>query len=265
MKKLAVCGDSFFSPISYNPNDLDNGYDKHFTEILAKKLGWELINFARGGCSNQTIRLQIDEVIKYKPDFVIVGTTSPDRFEFPINYVSINSYDDKRSSEVVELGYQEDLGLSNIDYIDYPDKSAEHKNFKQVKPTLFSDTLNNIFFSRQSGYNEYLKKDEIKILEKWYDRFYDFSWKTQTDTWIISDGLRKLEQYKIDFSCVTSFLFEKQLYSFNGKILNAYSPLNPNNYVSIDENVPYRFHTTLKNQELLAELWVNHIIEYYGK
>lgn len=265
MKKLGVCGDSFFSPISYDPNNLDNGHGKHFTEILCKKLGWELINFARGGCSNQTIRLQIDELIKHKPDVVIIGTTSPDRFEYPINHVRISKYDDKRSHDVVKMGYQEENGLSNIDYNDFPDKSAEHELFKEKKSVLFSDTLNNIFSFRDSGSKIYLEEYEIKILEKWYDRFYDFGWKTQTDTWIISDGIRKLNENNIYFFCVSSFLYEKQLYYSGNRLLTKLSPLNPNNYVSINENVPYRFHTTLENQELLSDLWLEHIIKHYGK
>jgi len=263
MKKLGVCGDSFFASISYDPNNLDNGYNKHFTEILAKKLGWEVITFARGACSNQTIRLQIDEIIKESPDLVIVGTTTPDRFEYPIDYVSIENYIDKICDKHRRIGYVESNGLSNIDYSNYPDKSSEHNIFKQNKPLLFSDTLNNIFFNNQ--FRTYLKNDEIRILEKWYDRFYDFQWKTQTDTWIISDGLRKLKENDIDFFCVSSFLFQNQLYFFNNKIIDNDSPLNPNNYSSHNKDVPYRFHTSIEDQELLADLWFSHINEYYEK
>lgn len=265
MKKLAVCGDSFFSPISYDPNDLNNGHDKHFTEILAKKLGWELINFARGGCGNQTIRLQIEESIKWSPNFVIVGTTSPDRFEYPVKHTPTQSYNHKYSEEVTKLGYQELNGLSNINYINYPDRSAENDIFKINASVLFSDTLNNIFSSTTKENEGFLKREDIRTLEKWYDRFYDFGWKTQTDTWIISDGLNKLKENKINFRYITSFLFENQLFYLNDKIINKDSPLNPNNYVSINENVPYRFHTTLRSQEILADLWFKYIIEHHGK
>jgi hypothetical protein len=263
MKKLGICGDSFFASISFNPKNLDNGHDKHFTEILAKKLGWEVITFARGACSNQTIRLQIDEVIKHKPDLVIVGTTTPDRFEYPINHISIENYRDKIYDKFRELGYKEQNGLSNIDYLNYPDKSGEHEIFKTNKSFLFSETLNNIFFNNQP--TNYLKNYDIEVLEKWYDRFYDFQWKTQTDTWIISDGLRKLKEKNIDFFCVSSFLFENQLSFSDNKIINVNSPLNPNNYSTHNSSSPYRFHTTLEDQKLLAELWFNYLNEYYGK
>lgn len=264
MKKLGVCGDSFFASISFDPNNIDNGHDKHFTEILSRKLGWEVITFARGACSNQTIRLQIDEIIKYKPDLVIVGTTTPDRFEYPIKHKSIENYIDKTYDTFRELGYQESMGLSNIDYLNFPDKSSEHNIFKLNKPFLFSETLNNLF--NNNLINRHLKTSEIRLIEEWYDRFYDFQWKTQTDTWIISDGLRKLKENDIDFFCVSSFLFENQLTFSKNKIINIDSPLNPNNYSAhANGGSPYRFHTTLKDQELLADLWFNHLNEYYEK
>jgi hypothetical protein len=260
MKKLGVCGDSYFASISYDPNNLDNGYGKHFTEILAEKLGWEVITFARGACGNQTIRLQIDEIIKLKPDLVIVGTTSPDRFEYPINDLKTEKYVDKFTDLLHEVSYKENEGLTNIEYLDCPDKSSEQFIFKNKKPVLFADTLNNIFQN-----NRYLKKNEIQILEKWYDRFYDFQWKKQTDTWIISDGLRKLMDNDINFFCINRFLYENQLSFYGNKIIKVDSPLNPSNYNSVNENVPYRFHTTLKSQEILADLWLKHINENYGK
>ena len=40
MKKLVVCGDSYMASISHNINYSDNGSGKHFTELLADKLGW---------------------------------------------------------------------------------------------------------------------------------------------------------------------------------------------------------------------------------
>jgi len=262
MKKLGVCGDSFFASISYDVNNLDNGYDKHFTEILAKKLGWEVVTFARGACGNQTIRLQIEEMIELKPDLVIIGTTSPDRFEYPINDLSTETYGDKFTQKLAAISYNASNRLSNIDYRNHPDKSSEHEMFRTNNPVLFGDTLYNIFFNNQI--NSFLKKDEINVLEKWFNRFYDLEWKRQTDTWIISDGLRKLLDNGIEFFCVNRFLIDNQLSFFNDRIINVNSELNPSNY-SLGTNIPYRFHTSLEYQELLAELWYNYINEYYGK
>jgi len=78
-KTLGVCGDSFMATKNYEEG-VDNGHGKHFTEILAKKLDCDLITYARGGCSNQAIRLQIDEIIKLlnKLNFFLFKTVSKD-------------------------------------------------------------------------------------------------------------------------------------------------------------------------------------------
>ena len=90
MKKiLGICGDSFMASISKDDNNLENGHGKHFTDILKERLGCEIITYAKGGVSNQCIRLQIDEIIKHNPHHIIIGTTSPDRIEIPLNDLKV--------------------------------------------------------------------------------------------------------------------------------------------------------------------------------
>ena len=57
MKKLVGCGDRFSAVSKTLPGT-------HYSEGLAKEIGWELLNYARRGCSNGGIRLQIQEAIK---------------------------------------------------------------------------------------------------------------------------------------------------------------------------------------------------------
>ena len=84
---------------------LVNGYilfNQHkntsWSELLSNKLGWELQNIARQGCSNGAIRIQIDEVIRQRPDFAIITPTSYDRIEIPnfdrdkINITNFNPF-----------------------------------------------------------------------------------------------------------------------------------------------------------------------------
>jgi len=63
MKKLIVCGCSFSAP-SNKPQYAGTSW----SEVLANKLGWNLENYARQGCSNGGIRIQIDEAIKQRPE-----------------------------------------------------------------------------------------------------------------------------------------------------------------------------------------------------
>ena len=259
--KLGVCGDSFMAAIKYDENDLDNGYNKHFTEILARKLGWEIVTFARGACSNQAIRLQIDEIIKESPDLVIIGTTSPDRMELPIknfkktNYLSIFSNDND------DIKYNYINGLYNINHTNWIDKSSEHVNFQKIRPTLISETLNNIFNKVQYPENTF-NENEILILMEWFDRFYDHKWKTQQDSWIISNGLRKLQDNNIPFYCINNSLLAEELSFFGDSIINSQSNLNPwnlNTHGYTGNLKTYRFHTTADHQELLADLWYKKI------
>ena len=60
-KILGVCGDDSVS----------------FTDSLSTKLNWDIVSFARHGCNNSIIRLQIDEIIKLNPNYVIIGFVSP--------------------------------------------------------------------------------------------------------------------------------------------------------------------------------------------
>ena len=251
MSKLVICGDSFMSPISCNDND-DTGCGMHFSELLSKKIDWELITFARGACSNQTIRLQIDEAIKEAPDYVIIATTSPDRFEFPINDMTSRDYLKKYQLS----SFENSDGLYNIDYNGFPDKSSKNKRFKDITPKMFSETLNNIF--NHDSHYKYLTASEIEILMKWFDRFYDMSWKKQQDSWIIADGLRRLIDNNIKFGFICGTLDEKLFDFCSDKLISSGSQLDPGFYYV--NNTNYRFHTSLKSQEMLCDEWFNHLV-----
>lgn len=253
MKKIGICGDSFMASISYDKNNLDNGYGEHFTEILGEKMGCEIVTFARGACSNQAIRLQIDEIIKESPDCVIIGLTSSDRIEIPIKNIKSNNYSEKVSNKFIEESFNSVDGLYNVDYRNYPDNSSRHEKFYTLEPKLISETINNFF------HEEYKHKDvsqeDISLIEKWFYRFYDFKWKQQQDIWIISDGLRKLKEMNINFYCINP-MFELNSFDFcKENIIQPGSVLNPWGYQEKEIKVPYRFHTTLESQRILAENW----------
>jgi hypothetical protein len=249
MKKLGVCGDSFMVSMSFDENDLFNGYGCHFTEILAKKLNFDIVTFAKAGCSNQTIRLQIDEIIKEKPDIVIIGTTNPNRVELPIFDLCSDDLD------YYSKLYNVDDGLYNIDYRNYPNISSEYHKFKDIEPRLASVTINESFFENE---DRHFNKKDKKIFREWYKRFFDYNWKQQQDTWVISDGLRKLMYNNISFFCINEFLIQSDLDFFGDKII-VNDELNPWKYYTPGHNTKYWFHTGLEEQEILAENWYNFI------
>ena len=236
MGKLVVCGDSFMSPV------IDETKGLHFTELLSKELGWNLISLARGGVSNNVIRLQIEEAIKMNPDCVLIGLTSPDRFEFPL-----------AKGEHMFLPY---AGLANINYQGYPDSSVNSNIFDIVRPSLHSTTLSNIF---NNNNEDMFNVDEIDTLRKWFNIFYDFYYKVQQDAWVIYGGLRRLEDMDIPFYCINHTLGVDDFHEFGENIIYAGDDLDPWEYQS---NVgPHRFHTSLESQYELYLKWYNRFIE----
>lgn len=72
--RILICGDS------YCVTDLDYA-GLHWSEKLADR-GHDVINLARGGCSNALITLQLLHGLGFDPDLVIFSFTTESRLEF---------------------------------------------------------------------------------------------------------------------------------------------------------------------------------------
>ena len=252
-KVLAVCGDSFMSAVSVD----EYGADSHFTQLLAKKLDWDYVTFARGGCSNSVIRLQIDEAIKIKPDLLIIGTTTPDRVEFPrfpFNRTNENFWDGV---------YDKKKGLFNISWTGC-DLSYELCLFKNHIPTLEAQTISNMIrhpdyylegFMRDTNgiYSTSYIKNLLHIWEQYYIHLFDTKWKKQQDTWVIISGLHKLKQHNINFFIIPQFMYHEDFVGFEDNMIKINDKLDPWNDIS--KATRARFHTDLETQYVLADRW----------
>lgn len=205
-RKLAICGASWFS------SDL-NYPGKSFGEILATRHDMELISLARGGCSNFTISLQVNQAIAMGADLVILGTTEPDRIEIPIVNSMVQTLWDKFKNNFnwgnwfnYQLNaYDRTRGLANIQYAPHTDLSSNHSFL--TNPTLVSESLNNLVF-RDSPHNFYnLTNDQIEAIKHYMVSMYDASSKRQSDIWIINDTCRRLTTASIPFLLFTSELY----------------------------------------------------------
>lgn len=128
MKKLVICGCSFMTstfwlyqydrgsdwPIEFPyteilPEIVNNEIDRleyihspSFVDYFARDRKLQQINLANCGSSNFQIRLQIEQAIKFNPDYVIVGATMPGRCDYPgipFDYKKlIRNYDNRHSS-----------------------------------------------------------------------------------------------------------------------------------------------------------------------
>ena len=200
MKKLYVCGCSFNTvskKIDYK--------DTHWSQVLSKKLGWELVNLAKPGISNGGIRLQIDKAIKDRADFVIVVATVPDRIELSSNIApspwfsnkekNFIGFDDKSPEmkfTTSGVGYDPELGLDNIDY-------TSSKKYR-----LISAQLRTLI----SGTDHYVTDKAMQVLLKQYIAFmYDPLWKKQLDSWLMVESAHTMYDNDIPFFLDPGYLW----------------------------------------------------------
>ena len=136
VESIVVCGDSFATGVGISP---ERCYEDFFGGLVAKEFNLPLRVFARSGCCNFTIYLQVKKVIEQyqhseiKP-LVLISVTYHERYLIPI----------------VDNLKREDLDLKNIQYMDYEPYSEISKPRRKLefeladKPKFISQTLTNI-------------------------------------------------------------------------------------------------------------------------
>jgi hypothetical protein len=162
-------------------DDCRDSEGKHFSEILAKKLNYRLFTLARGACSNSCIRLQISNMVKRKVDFIIVGTTSVNRIEYP-------RYDGKE--------FDPSLGIFNMYYTYYPDQSS--LIFDEDKEVMISDTLTNIFGNKFNS-APVRSEEQREAIKHYYLEMFDLRFREQQDAWIIASGIQEIRDAGIPY------------------------------------------------------------------
>lgn len=244
MPVLGVCGDSWFAAtLNNDKTDCIDSEGKHFSEILAKKLNYQLFTMARGAASNSCIRLQISEVVKRKVDFIIIGTTSVNRIEYPL-------YDDKE--------YNPHLGIYNINYSFYSDQSSLHVS-PANKEVLASDTLTNIF-GNEVNHAPIRSEEQREAIKNYYLEAYDNKFREQQDAWIIASGIQMIRDAKIPYLLLGHPYLEHAGYfsldSLRDVLYDAGKGIIPYSYGVTGIR---RWHTTDDVQITIAEKLYKHI------
>lgn len=182
VKEIVVCGDSFGCGSGI---PLEYCFEESFGGQVADHFNVPLNVYARSGCCNYVIYLQVKQVIedyraKEKP-FVLISTTNHSRFTFPVD---------------TTLGYV-NYTLADVDYDSYTPYS-EHtgpgrrpkplENFN--KPKLISETVSNIlYFLEQNPGNLaplfHSIKEKLKTVELYFRDLYDDEIKQVNDTGLI--------------------------------------------------------------------------------
>jgi hypothetical protein len=250
-KVLAVCGDSFMAATySKKPGDNEEGSEgRHFSELLAKKLDYDLITLARGAVSNLCIRLQVEEMIRKKPDFILVYTTTSSRIDFPIN---------------ADTKVDRALGIYNYRYNKHPDISALDPGFGLN--ALRSESLPSVLTYRDKHIEvEEHEKEVLTALEHYLLHIYDDYVADIISSCIISDMISALKTSGIPYMVLIPHnqldLLEstRAIHKFN--LLRVphrarCTEILPNKYAEPSNR---RWHTTDESQVLIAESMYNYL------
>lgn len=256
MKKLFVCGDSFLSPSVKLPG-------QHMSEIIAKKLNFELVPLARGGMSNSGICLQLEHAIKEKADFILLTTTFQDRIEIPV---------------IDSQGYT----IDDVFYCDDYSLSSNLRNNK-LGGKLIIDTLTSLTSTENHNYTKYYNNavKNISSIKKFVRDYvlhsHKLSWKTKTDSWALYATLHKLHCSNIPYLIVIDRMKVRDIcpwISEKNTLLDFWSTAKSVEGTShcifsfganIDKEkfINYEdpgFHTRPEEQEFLSEIIIKHIV-----
>lgn len=188
MKTLIVCGDSYMSPVT------GDHAGTHFSELVAKELGYDLIAYSRGGMSNMGIAIQIQTAIDANPDLILVGNTSSDRFEW-----AINEYQSAQPFTVRDILYSHNKSLSST----YP--------WLNQNPKIASASLNEIENDwndkKHMLYSDRYRNDRKLALTYYFQYLYHYDLKREADNLIMYAAYHKLHMSGIPYLiCMERFI-----------------------------------------------------------
>ena len=217
----------------------------HFSELLAEKLGYELIVYAKPGSSNGGICVQIEEAIRSKPDLIIFGQTVADRIEFKI----AENPEEFRCPWVTD---NSEVRLSEL--------IGEHA----VNPTLMSDNLHSLLsvdLVNKHNPEEWLHsnlvrygvditesdaRDKINAVKDWFMHLYSLRMKKQIDMWTLYAVQHKLHLSGIPaLKVIDLFHYDTPWYPC---ITKGYGPAD--RFASPDYPHGW-YHTSLETQHVI--------------
>lgn len=246
MKRLFVCGDSFLTPVSKDPYK-----GTHFSEILAEKIGYELVPYSCGGMSNWGIGVQLNTALNSDPlpDLLIFNTTSASRLDYPITYRSTGGF-----PSVDDLLYDPNSKYSKIS-----NKNATIMS-RSIPKTYDSDSW--IMEADPLFYRRY------KVIQDYLIFLYHPELKWFVDKNLIESMIFKIIKKNIPFILIMDQLCNgampdnfNWLFRHNSKCYYKDSY----NYISANtingENDP-GYHTSPEFQQELAELVLNNHVHY---
>ncbi len=267
-KKLMVAGCSFSAPAK-RPDGTS------WSERLADRLDWDLVNLARQGCSNGGIRVQIEEIRRQRPDFAIITPTFWDRMEIP---ATAAPYDWTQKSggwnpplerhlqdRERKNGYRREDGINNVNY--------GNNNYNMICETIFT-LAENYPHPYRSGL---ISKEAQTAVRHYIDAIYDNHWKKQQDEWIITEGVLQMYHDGIAFLLQPVLLWPFDVNNTDQwkKIMPSVIPAHyvmsdsMESVLSVCGNNPFTgedpgYHSSPAGQQVIADNWYRRITQDHG-
>jgi len=252
MPVLGVAGCSYMAATQ----DLDRDdclANSHFTELLAQEMGWDYYTLARGGASNFCISYQVQQLIDEKVDLALIGFTSIDRDDIPLNLNALN------------------FNIFDFNYYNSPDLSALDTRFSK-KPLILSTSISTILQasmdSESSDLEDYFKytvnngnTSVVNSYTSYFKDLYNHSVKYHKDLATIVSIILRLEESKIPYLFYSTFCLNEWLESRKGFIPSTDKAV-PWNY-DIPETGALRYHTTAETQEEIKKYWYPYIAKFF--
>jgi hypothetical protein len=181
---VIVCGDSFGCGSGIDP---ETCFEQSFGSLVAAKYNLPYKIYARSGCCNYIILLQVQKVIedyrrqRDKIPLVLITTTHHSRFVIPTDHAG--------------TGYN-NYTLEDVDYTLYEPYHVNSDYRREIpfttkgKPKLISETISNFNYYYEGNANnlEYLfsnVKNKLSAIDTYYKEIYDDSIKQTYDAGLI--------------------------------------------------------------------------------
>ena len=221
MTKIIACGDSFLTPDRRYPGG-------HFTELLAEKYGYEVINLARGGISNIGIGFQMELAISLNPNIIILAPTGSDRMQVPVGK------------------FNPSLGLKNIRYTDFYSATCGSVYVGTEDSAIVDDVVytiaNDCDWTVDDRGQKYKLSPEKKEAVKYYiTHLRDEELQKVTDRWIIDYWTMQARTVGIRII-------------FLSEIMDRFYIQYNTSWDDIGVNIDTIFHANLDSQKLIVEV-----------
>lgn len=236
---------------------------KHFVEIFADKLGYDLTSYAKSGFSNGGIAAQLETAIIQKPNLILFNLTNSDRIEFRMDHDEAKNY---------KLPFTLDqIGTCTTRSNEMSDRFYNNKN-----PIVISENLHTLLDKDEmkESFHDLMKEkyadwdEKILAIKGYFQYIYDEIWKNNTDQLIMHTMLYKLHRSDIPYILVHDWLgLTTNITNKPDWLTQKHSTHELVDKIRYDMAPPHDndpgFHLTYEGSEAVANVLIEHYNRYF--